>query len=104
MLTLLKRLLFAALLLAAFYYGSRFLLTYRFAVLSQECTPASAQSILEDKQADEVTKLRVTAQSFVCVANKQNFIDRLFFDARKFFDQPEKWPFPIDEYKQQIKN
>lgn len=104
MLTLLKRLIISVLLLAAFYYGARYMLTYRFATLGQECTSAADRFILDDKQSDEAKKLRVTAQTFVCVANKQNLIDRMFFDARKFFDHPEKWPFPIEEYKQQIKS
>lgn len=64
----------------------------------------SDQIALKNEHATEADQLRITAKTFVCVANKQNFIDRLFFDARKFFDAPEKWPFPIDEYKRELKS
>jgi hypothetical protein len=102
--TFIKRLTIIAILILGCFYATKFGLTYRFAIQGMECMPEADRLALERKHVTEVEELRISARNLVCIANKQNFFDRMFFDARKFFDVPEKWPFPIDEYKRQLKN
>lgn len=102
------RLIFRWLLIAAFLTGSfhaiKLVMTYRFAVQSAECLSSVDQLAMNNERTTEVEKLHISARTFVCVANKQNFADRIFFDVRPFFNTPEKWPFPIDEYLREIKS
>jgi len=102
MITLIKRVLLVVLLVTACYYASKLALAFRLAEQTGECTTESDRKIVGDASSSETDKLRVTARTFSCVANKQSALDRLFFDARKYFDDPTKWPFPIDEYRAQF--
>lgn len=97
------RCLLVAVIVAGGFHAMKLFMSYRFAVQSTECLSSADQLAMKNERITEVERLHISARTLVCVANKQNFADRMFFDVRSFFKSPEKWPFPLDEYLRQLK-